>query len=71
MDVAFTNVTPGSGVAAGEYGMGVAMADFDNDGWTDVYVVNFGANQLWRNNTVGTFSDVGVSGTGDDVRAYW
>ena len=64
--LSFTNVTTGSGLLADEYGMGAAAADFDNDGLTDIYVVNFGANQLWRNNGDGTFSDVTQqSGVGD------
>ena len=45
----FTDVTGDSGLAAYGYGMGVATGDVDNDGWTDLYVTNFGANQLWRN----------------------
>ena len=65
--VKFTNVTAQAGLNAGGYGMGVATGDFDNDGWMDLYVVNFGANQLWRNNRDGTFSDVtAVSGAKDD-----
>ena len=37
--------------------MGVAAGDVDNDGWVDIYVTNWGRNQLWRNNGDGTFSD--------------
>ena len=54
----FTDVTPASGIKATGYGMGVATGDFDADGWTDIYVTNFGPNQLWRNNGNGTFEDV-------------
>ena len=38
--------------------MGVAAGDFDNDGCVDLYLTNFGANQLFRNNCDGTFTDV-------------
>ena len=64
----FTKVTGKSGIDARGYGMGVACGDYNNDGWTDLYVVNWGSNQLWRNNGDGTFTDVtSVSGT-DDAR---
>jgi hypothetical protein len=45
----FTDVTKESGIVALGYGMGVAAGDFDNDGWVDLYVTNFGPNQLFRN----------------------
>jgi hypothetical protein len=62
----FTDVTDASGIDAREYGMGVASGDFDNDGCVDLYLTNFGPNQLWRNNCDGRFSDVSrVSGTDD------
>ncbi len=54
----FTDVTAASGLDARGYGMGVATGDYDNDGWVDLYVTNFGANQLWRNRRDGTFEDV-------------
>jgi hypothetical protein len=57
-ELAFTDVTGASGIEATGYGMGVAVGDFDNDGRDDLYVTNFGNNQLWRNNGDGTFSDV-------------
>ena len=64
--VRFVDVTPASGIRSDGYGMGVATGDYDNDGWTDLYVVNFGANRLYRNNGDGTFSDAtAASGTGD------
>ena len=62
----FVDVTQASGIRAGGYGMGVATGDFDNDGWVDLYVTNFRANQLWRNNGDGTFTDATeLSATGD------
>ena len=64
--VRFVNVTQESGIAAAGYGMGVIAGDLDNDGWTDLYVLNLGTNQLWRNNGDGTFEDrTEASGTGD------
>ena len=65
-ELRFTDVTGASGALSGGYGMGVAAADFDNDGWVDLYVTNFGANQLLRNRGDGTFEDVTeASGAGD------
>lgn len=65
-DGTFTDVTEKAGVAGAGYGMGVAIGDYDNDGWPDIYVVNVTANQLFHNNRDGTFSDVtakaGVAG---------
>jgi hypothetical protein len=57
----FTDVTSESGIVATGYGMGVATGDFDNDGWVDLYVTNFGPNQLWRNAGDGTFEDATTS----------
>jgi enediyne biosynthesis protein E4 len=54
----FTDVTEQSGIDAPGYGMGVAAADFNNDGCVDLYATNFGRNQLFRNNCDGTFTDV-------------
>ncbi len=64
----FTDVTAESGFDARGYGMGVAAGDIDNDGWVDLYVSNFGPNQLWRNNGDGTFSDRTVASGADDAR---
>lgn len=62
----FSDVTTASGIVAEQYGMGVAAGDFDNDGWTDLYLTNFGPNQLFRNNHDGSFTDVSKqSGTVD------
>jgi hypothetical protein len=64
--LSFTDVTKSSGLRAGGYGIGVAAGDFNNDGWTDLYVTNFGKNQLLRNNGDGTFSDITrETGVGD------
>ncbi|MFN7993273.1 MAG: CRTAC1 family protein [Bryobacteraceae bacterium] len=74
-DGTFTDVTEKAGVAGEGYGMGVAVGDFDNDGWPDLYVVSVTRNQLLRNNHDGTFADVtdkaGVSGGIHDGRKMW
>jgi enediyne biosynthesis protein E4 len=57
-DLTFTNITDRAGVANERWGFGVAAGDFDNDGWTDLYVTNYGPNRLYRNNHDGTFTDV-------------
>jgi enediyne biosynthesis protein E4 len=57
-DGTFTDVTAKAGVANERWGFGVAVADFDNDGWPDIYVANFGKNRLYHNNHDGTFTDV-------------
>lgn len=55
----FENVTATSGITTGsDYGMGCACADFDGDGWVDLYVTNLRTNRLWKNNGNGTFTDV-------------
>ena len=63
----FTDVTASAGVSnQGSYGHGVACGDYDNDGYVDLYITNFGANRLYHNNGDGTFTDVtAASGTGD------
>ena len=57
-DGTFTDVTAKAGVANDRWGIGVAVADYDNDGWPDIYVTNFGKNRLYHNNHDGTFTDV-------------
>src|SRR5207247_767846 len=60
-DSTFTDVTKEaglSGAAVNTYGMGVATGDYDNDGFTDIYVTGFPGNILYHNNGDGTFTDV-------------
>ena len=57
-DGTFTDVTEKAGVANERWGFGVAVADYDNDGWPDIYVANYGKNRLYHNNHDGTFTDV-------------
>jgi hypothetical protein len=54
----FRDVTEEAGVACTAYGMGAAAADYDNDGYTDLYVSNFGPKVLYHNNGDGAFTDV-------------
>ncbi|MGD0366534.1 MAG: VCBS repeat-containing protein, partial [Acidobacteriaceae bacterium] len=58
-DGTFTDVTEKAGVANERWGYGCAVADYDNDGWPDLYVTNYGKNRLYHNNHNGTFTDVG------------
>jgi hypothetical protein len=67
-ELKFTDVTEQSGIRALGYGMGVAAGDFDNDGNVDLYVTNYGSNQLWRNRGDGTFEDVTTKAGVDDPR---
>lgn len=57
-DGTFTDVTAKAGVSNDRWGFGVAVGDYNNDGWPDLYVTNFGKNRLYRNNGDGTFTDV-------------
>src|ERR1700734_2094251 len=59
-DGTFTNVAEKAGVTNDRWGFGVAIGDFDNDGWPDIFVSNYGENRLYRNNHDGTFTDVAV-----------
>jgi hypothetical protein len=75
-DGSFTDVTQQAGLANvddGDYGMGVAVGDYDNDGYPDIYITNFGKNILYHNNGDGTFTDVtakaGVAAGGWSVSA--
>ncbi|MGH9629274.1 MAG: FG-GAP repeat domain-containing protein, partial [Bryobacteraceae bacterium] len=74
-DGTFTDVTEAAGLSksGNHYGMGVAVGDYDNNGFADIYVTNFGRNELYRNNGNGTFTDVteeaGTQGGGWSVSA--
>ena len=57
-DGTFTDVAAKAGVTNDRWGIGVAIADYDNDGWPDIYVTNWGQNRLYHNNHDGTFTDV-------------
>ena len=67
-DGTFEDVTEKAGLQGVGYGMGVAVGDYDNDGYEDLYVTGYGGNRLYHNNGNGTFTDVTVkSGTGGDT----
>ena len=54
----FEDVSARSGIEHRDYGMGACAGDYDNDGWTDLYVTSFGPNVLYRNRGDGSFADV-------------
>ncbi len=64
----FVDVTEETGVGHIGYGMGVAVGDYDNDGFQDLYVTNLGHNVLYHNNGNSTFTDVTVQAGVDDIR---
>jgi enediyne biosynthesis protein E4 len=67
----FVDVTKPSGLATNRgYGMGVAVGDFDNDGYPDIFLSGFGASGLYHNNTDGTFSDITLK-AGVENRGKW
>jgi hypothetical protein len=74
-DGTFEDVTQKAGLQGEGYGMGVAVGDFDNDGYEDLYVTAYGGNRLYHNNGDGTFTDVtekaGVKGSGWSTSAAW
>ena len=74
-DGTFEDVTEKSGLQGVGYGMGVAIADYDNDGYEDLYVTGYGGNHLYHNNGNCTFTDVtdkaGVGGSGWSTSAAW
>jgi hypothetical protein len=74
-DGTFEDVTQKAGLQGAGYGMGVAVGDYDNDGFEDLYVTAYGANKLYHNNGNGTFTDVtqkaGVAGSGWSSSAAW
>jgi hypothetical protein len=74
-DGTFEDVTVKAGLQGEGYGMGVAVGDYDNDGFEDIYVTALGGNKLYHNNGNGTFADVtaqaGVAGSGWSTSAAW
>lgn len=74
-DGTFEDVTEKAGLQGVGYGMGVAVGDYDNDGYEDLYVTGYGGNKLYHNNGDGTFTDVtdkaGVGGSGWSTSAAW
>jgi enediyne biosynthesis protein E4 len=74
-DGTFEDVTEKAGLKGVGYGMGVAVADYDNDGYEDLYVTGYGGNHLYHNNGNCTFTDVtasaGVGGGGWSTSAAW
>src|SRR2546430_895479 len=74
-DGTFTDATDRAGVKGYGYSVGVAVADFDNDGFPDIYVTGVNRNTLYHNNGDGTFTDVtehaGVAGIGPNGKKLW
>ncbi len=71
-DGTFTDVAAKAGVTNDRWGFGVAIADYDNDGWPDIFVSNWGKNRLYHNNHDGTFTDVAdKAGVGLGDPAAW
>jgi len=74
-DGSFEDVTVRAGLQGIGYGMGVAVGDYDNDGYEDLYVTGYGGNRLYHNNGNCTFTDVtsqaGVGGSGWSTSATW
>lgn len=74
-DGTFEDVTEKAGLQGAGYGMGVAVGDYDNDGFEDLFVTGYGGNHLYHNHGDGTFTDVtdkaGVSGGGWSSSAAW
>jgi enediyne biosynthesis protein E4 len=74
-DGTFEDVTERAGLQGTNYDMGVAVGDFDNDGFEDLYVTGYGGNHLYHNNGNGTFTDVtkesGTGGGGWSTSAAW
>jgi enediyne biosynthesis protein E4 len=74
-DGTFTDVTTKAGLTGGNFGMGVAVGDYDGDGFQDLYFTSYGRNALFKNTGKGTFVDVtekaGVAAPGWSTCAVW
>src|SRR6478752_6642108 len=74
-DGTFTDITEKAGVGGAYFGMGVAVGDYDNDGWPDIFVTSYGKCILYHNNRDGTFTDVtkkaGLETPGWTTSAVW
>jgi hypothetical protein len=74
-DGTFEDVTEKAGLAGAGYDLGVAVGDYDNDGYEDLYVTGYGGNHLYHNNGNGKFADVteasGTGGSGWSTSAAW
>jgi hypothetical protein len=74
-DGTFTDVTRAAGLAIESYGLGCAVADYDNDGFEDIYITTVGSNHLFHNLGNGKFADVtvkaGVADAGFATSAVW
>ena len=75
LDGSFEDVTEKAGLAGVGYDLGVAVGDYDNDGYEDLYVTGYGGNHLYHNDGNGTFTDVtassGTGGSGWSTSAAW
>ena len=75
LDGSFEDVTEKAGLAGVGYDLGVAVGDYDNDGYEDLYVTGYGGNHLYHNDGNGAFTDVtassGTGGSGWSTSAAW
>lgn len=65
----FEDVTEKAGISNERWGMGVAVGDYDNDGFSDIFVSNYGVSRLYKNNGNGTFTDVAPK-VGLDIKGW-
>src|SRR5580698_5554798 len=74
-DMKFSDITKDAGLTHRGWGMGIAVADYDNDGWQDIFVTGYGGNALYHNLGNCKFEDVtekaGVAGGGFSTGAAW